>query len=77
MDARTRPYPDVDPTDAQPLLLDRSWCAIANRDVRAGRAEAAWIAEPPHAHAVDIVRNHAEADVPPLFATPRGAALTF
>ncbi|WP_232547409.1 hypothetical protein [Propioniciclava soli] len=77
MDDWTCPYPDVDPPESQPTLLDQDRRAIEDHHARAQQAEATRVAELQQTQAVDVVGNQAEADVPRLFATPLGAALTF
>lgn len=78
MDDWTYPYPDVDPPESQPTLLDQDRRAIEDRHVRARRAEAARDAELEQTQAVDVCLGYlAEADVPLPFATPPGVALTF
>ena len=77
MDDQTDPYPDVDGPDTQPPLLHEGRRVTEARCARAQQAEAARVAELEQTQALDAVRNPAEADVPRLFATPLGAALTF
>ena len=74
MDDWTNTYPDVDPPESQPTLLDQDRRAIVDRHVRARQAEAARVAEPEQTQALDAFGNPAEADVPLPFATPPGAA---
>ncbi len=45
MDDWTNTYPDVDPPESQPTLLDQDRRAIEDRHVRARQAEAARVAE--------------------------------
>ena len=71
------PYPDVDPSESQPTLLDQDRRAIEDRHVRARQAEAARVAELEQTQTFDAVGHPAEADVPLPFATPPGVALTF
>ena len=75
MDDWTYPYPDVDPPDWQPTLLDQDRRAIEDRRLRARQSEAARVAQLEQTQTVDIVGNHTGADVPPPFATPPGAAV--
>lgn len=77
MDDWTYPYPDVDPPESQPTLLDQDRRAIEDRHVRARQAEAARDAELEQTQALDAVGNPDEADVALPFAAPLGAALTF
>lgn len=77
MDDWTYPYPDVDPPDWQPTLVDEDGRAIEDRHVRARQAGAARVAELEQAQAFDVVGKPAEADVPLPVATPPGAALSF
>ncbi len=77
MDDWTYPYPDVDPPESQPTLLDQDRRAIEDRHIRARQAEAARVAELEQTPALDAVGNAAEADVLLPFAAPPGAALTF
>lgn len=77
MDDWTYPYQDVDVPDTQPPLLFEDGLAIEARRARAQRAEAARVAELEQTQAVDVVGNHAEADVPLPFATPPGVSLAF
>ena len=77
MDDWTYPYPDVDPPESQPTLLDQDRRAIEDRHVRDRQAEAARVAELEQTQALDAVGNPAEADVLLPFAAPPGAALTF
>lgn len=73
MDDWTYPYPDVDPPESQPTLLDQDRRAIEDRHVRARQAEAARVAELEQTQALDGVGNQVEADVPLPYATPPGA----
>ena len=75
MDDCTYPYPDVDEPDTQSTLLNQDGLAIEARRARAQQAEAAGVAELEQTQAVDVVGNHAEADVPLPFATPPGVSL--
>ena len=75
MDDSTYPSQDVDVPDTQPPLLNEDGRLMEARRARAQQAEAARIAEHEQTQAVDVVRNHAEADVPLAFAAPPGAAL--
>ena len=77
MDDWTYPYPDVDPPESQPTLLDQDRRAIEDRHVRARQAEAARVADLEQTQALDAVGNPAEADVLRPFAARPGAALTF
>ena len=77
MDDWTYPYPDVDPRDTQPTLLDQDRRVMEARRARAQRAEAARVAELEQTQALDAVGSPAEADVPLPFATPPSAALAF
>ena len=74
MDDWTNTYPDVDPPESQPTLLDQDRRAIEDRHVRARQAEAARVAELEQTQALAAFGNHAEADVPLPFASPPGAA---
>jgi len=77
MHDRTCPYPDADPPEDRPTLLDQDWLVMEARRARARQAEAARVAELQQTQAAGVVGNHAEADTPVPFATPPGAALTF
>jgi hypothetical protein len=77
MDDWTNTYPDVDPPESQPTLLDQDRRAIEDRHVRARQAEAARVAEPEQTQALDAVGSPADAVAPLPFATPPSAALTF
>ena len=77
MDDWTYPYPDVEVPDTQPPLLFEDGRVMEARLARAQKAEAARVAELEQTQAVDVVANHAEADVTLPFATPPGAAMTF
>ena len=76
MDDWTNTYPDVDPPESQPTLLDQDRRAIEDRHVRARQAEAARVVELEQTQAVDVVDNLVEVDVPLPLATPPGAAST-
>ena len=77
MDDWTNTYPDVDPPESQPTLLDQDRRAIEDRHVGARQAQAARVAELEQTQALDAVGSPAEADVPLPFAAPPGVALTF
>ena len=77
MDDWTYPYPDVEVPDTQPPLLFEDGRVMEARLARAQQAEAARVAELEQTQAVDVVANHAEADVTLPFATPPGAAMSF
>ena len=77
MDDWTYPYPDVDPQDTQPALVDRDWRVIEARRVRVERAEAACIAPLERTEARDGVGDlHTYTEIALAFAAPSGAALT-
>ncbi len=77
MDDWTYAHADAEVPDAQPPLLREDGSVMEARRARAQQAEAARVAELEQTQAVDVVANHAEADVTLPFATPPGAALTF
>lgn len=77
MDDWTYAHADADVPDTQPPLLFEDGRVKEARRSHARQAEAARVAELEQTQALDAVRNPAEADVPRLFATPLGAALTF
>ena len=75
MDDWTYAHADTEVPDTQPPLLHEDGRVMEPRRARAQQAEAARIAEHEQTQAVDVVANHAEADVPLAFAAPPGAAL--
>ncbi|MEA5154338.1 hypothetical protein [Raineyella sp.] len=77
MDGWTNTYPDVDPPESQPTLLDQDRRAIEDRHVRARHAETTRVAELEQTQALDAGGSPAEADVPLPFATPPGVSLAF
>lgn len=77
MDDWTYVHADAEVPDTQPTLLFEDGRVMEVRLARAQRAEAARIAELEQTQAVDVVVNHAEADVPLPFATQPSAALAF
>lgn len=77
MDDWPYPYPDVDPRESQPTLLDQDRGAIEDRHVRARQAEATRVAELQQTQAFDAAGSPAEIDVPLPSARPPGVALTF
>ena len=77
MDDWTYAHADAEVPDTQPALLHQDGRVMEARRVRAQQAEAARVAELEQTQAVDVVANHAEADVTLPFATPPGAAMTF
>lgn len=77
MDDRTYRHRDVDVPDTQPPLLNEDRPVLETLRARARQAGAARVAELEQAQAFDAVGSPAEADVPPPFATPPSAALTF
>lgn len=76
MDDWTHPYPDFDPPEPHPPLLDQGGREIEARRARAQRAEAAHLCELEQAEGQGA-DPHALTDVPRPWAAPPGAALTF
>ena len=77
MDDWTYAHADAEVPDTQPPLLHEDGRVMEPRRARAQQAEAARVAELEQTQAVDVVGNHAEADVPLPFATPPGVSLAF
>ena len=77
MDDWTYAHADAEVPDTQPPLLDEDGRVMEARRARAQQAEAARVAELELTQAFVAAGSPAEADVPRLFATPLGAALTF
>lgn len=77
MDDWTYHSPAFDVPDTQSPLLFEDGRVMEARRTRAQQAEAARVAELEQTQAVDVVGNHAEADVPLPFAMPPGVSLAF
>ena len=75
MDDWTYHSPAFDVPDTRSPLLFEGGRVMEARRTRAQQAEAARVAELEQTQAVDVVGNHAEADVPLPFATPPGVSL--